>query len=50
MEGLTTVVAASPRFDRLTENQLDDETLRLAGGVRRPIFIRGHKGLYCLGK
>lgn len=49
-EGLATVVSASPRFDKLVENQLQDETLAspaLAGGQ---IFIRGRKSLYCIGR
>jgi outer membrane protein assembly factor BamB len=48
--GLTTVVAGSPRFTRLAENQLDDATLAspvVSGGH---IFIRGRNALYCLGK
>lgn len=48
--GLATVVSASRRYDRLTENQLDDKTLAspaIAGGN---IFIRGEKKLYCLGR
>ena len=50
MEGLTTVVSASSRYDKLTENQLDDSTIAspVAGGGK--IFIRGRKWLYCLTK
>ncbi|NQU23925.1 MAG: PQQ-binding-like beta-propeller repeat protein, partial [Candidatus Nealsonbacteria bacterium] len=50
MEGLTTVVSASPRFDRLTENQLDDETIASPAVSDGKIFIRGRKSLYCLRK
>lgn len=50
MTGLTTVVSASRRCDRLTENQLDDTTIAspVVSGGR--IFIRGHKALYCVGR
>jgi outer membrane protein assembly factor BamB len=50
MEGLTTVVAASPRFDRLTENQLDEETIASPAVSQGKILIRGRTWLYCLGK
>jgi len=49
-DGLCTVVSAAPRFDRLVENQLQDETLAspaIAGGQ---VFIRGRKSLYCIGR
>ena len=48
--GLTTVVGASPRFSRLAENQLDDETFASPAASDGRIFIRGRKALYCLGK
>ncbi len=47
--GLTTVVSASPRFDRLTQNQLDDQTIASPAVSDGQIFIRGRKWLYCLG-
>ena len=46
--GLTTVVSASPRFRRLTENRLDDQTLASPAVSDGRIFIRGRKWLYCL--
>ncbi len=49
-QGLMTVMGASPRVSRLTENQLDDETYAspvVSGGH---VFIRRRKALYCLGK
>jgi len=49
-QGFTTVVAASPRFSRLTENQLDDDTLASPVVSDGHLFIRGWKALYCLGK
>ncbi|HUT10160.1 MAG TPA: PQQ-binding-like beta-propeller repeat protein [Thermoguttaceae bacterium] len=50
VQGLTTVVSASPRFDRLTENQLDDQTVASPAVSDGKIFIRGWKWLYCLRK
>jgi outer membrane protein assembly factor BamB len=50
IDGLATVVSASPRFDRLVENKLDDTTIAspaIAGGQ---IYIRGSKALYCIGR
>ena len=47
-DGLATVVSATARFDRLTENRLDDQMLAspaIAGGR---IFLRGQRTLYCL--
>lgn len=49
-EGLCTVVSASPRFDKLVENQLDDQTLASPAISDGRIFIRGRKALYCIGK
>ena len=50
MKGLATVVAASPRFEKLAENQLDDATIASLVVSDGRIFIRGHKTLFCLGK
>jgi outer membrane protein assembly factor BamB len=47
-QGLATVVAASPRFDRLAENQLDDETLASPIVSDGRLYLRGRKALYCL--
>ena len=49
-EGLATVVSASSRYDRLTENQLDDETIASPATSDGKIFIRGRKWLYCLSR
>jgi outer membrane protein assembly factor BamB len=49
-KGLTTVMSASPRMSRLTENQLDDTTFASPVVCDGRIFIRGHKALYCVGK
>lgn len=48
-KGVGTVVSASPRFDKLTENQLDDQTLASPAVADGKLFIRGHKALYCFG-
>jgi outer membrane protein assembly factor BamB len=50
MEGLATVISATPRFDRLAENQLDDTTIASPATSDDKLFIRGHKWLYCLGR
>ena len=43
-KGLCTVLSASPRLDRLTENQLDDDTLASPAISGGRLFIRGRKG------
>ena len=48
MKGLITVVSASPQFERLAENQLDDDTFASPVVSDGKIFIRGWKWLYCL--
>jgi len=50
MKGLVTVVAASPRFERLAENQLDDDTIASPATSDGNLYIRGHKWLYCLAR
>ena len=50
MEGRTTVVAASSRYDRLTENELEDQTIATPAVSGKRIYIRGHKWLYCVGR
>jgi outer membrane protein assembly factor BamB len=50
MKGLTTVVSASSRFDRLAENHLDDVTIASPVVSDRKIIIRGRQKLYCLAK
>ena len=49
-EGLCTVVSAQPRFDKLVENQLNDETIASPAVSDGRIYIRGKKHLYCIGK
>jgi outer membrane protein assembly factor BamB len=48
--GLCTVVSAAPRFDKLVENQLDDETIASPATSEGRIYIRGRKSLYCIGR
>ena len=50
MKGLATVVSASANFEKLAENQLDDQTIASPIVSDGRIFIRGQKTLYCLGK
>jgi outer membrane protein assembly factor BamB len=49
-DGLCTVVSAAPRFDKLVENQLADETLASPATSDGRIYIRGKKSLYCIGR
>jgi len=49
-EGLCTVVSAQPRFDKLVENKLDDETIASPAVSDGRIYIRGKQFLYCIGK
>ena len=47
--GLCTVVAASDSFEKLAENQLDDETLASPAVADGKILLRGRGTLYCIG-
>jgi outer membrane protein assembly factor BamB len=49
-KGLCTVVSASQRFARLTENSLDDDTFASPAISDRKMLIRGKKMLYCVSK
>jgi outer membrane protein assembly factor BamB len=49
-EGVCTVVSAASRFDKVTENVLDDTTFASPAISRGRIYIRGRKALYCLGR
>ena len=48
--GLCTIVSASSRFDKLVENQLDDEMLASPAIAHEHIYLRGRKTLYCIGR
>ncbi|MCE9527163.1 MAG: PQQ-binding-like beta-propeller repeat protein [Planctomycetales bacterium] len=50
IDGLCTVISASPRFDKLLENKLDDETIASPAVSDKRIYIRGKKSLYCIGR
>jgi outer membrane protein assembly factor BamB len=47
--GKCTVVAASDRFEKLAENQIDDETTASMAVSDGRLYIRGRKALYCIG-
>jgi outer membrane protein assembly factor BamB len=49
-KGLTTVVSAEKRLNKLVENELDDDTVASPIAADGKIFIRGKKTLYCIGK
>jgi len=47
--GLCTVVAASPTFEKLAENKIDDDTIASPAVAGGRIYLRGRKSLYCVG-
>jgi outer membrane protein assembly factor BamB len=50
-QGLCTVISAHSRqFEKLAENQIDDETLASPAVSDGRIYLRGRKTLYCIGK
>ncbi|MBL9082700.1 MAG: PQQ-binding-like beta-propeller repeat protein [Planctomycetales bacterium] len=48
--GLCTVLADGPELNKVSENQLDEETLASPAAAGGRIYIRGREFLYCLGK
>ncbi len=48
--GLCTVVSAAARYEKLAENQLDDDTLASPAVSDGSLYLRGHKALYCIRK
>jgi outer membrane protein assembly factor BamB len=48
--GLCTVVSASLRYEKLSENQLPDSTLASPAVSGGHLFIRGRQALWCLGE
>ncbi len=50
MSGMCTVVAASERFEKLAENQIDDETTASPAISDGRIYLRARKHLYAIGK
>lgn len=47
--GLCTVVAASPKFEKLAENKIEDDTIASPAVGDGRIYLRGRKALYCVG-
>ena len=47
--GICTIVSAASRFDKLAENQLDDQMLASPAIAHEHIYLRGRKALYCVG-
>jgi outer membrane protein assembly factor BamB len=50
MDGVCTVVAASERFERVSENEIDDAFLASPAVSDGHIYLRGRAKLYCIGK
>ena len=50
LAGRCVVVAASAKFEKLADNQLDDETIASPAVADGKIYLRGKKALYCVGK
>ncbi len=48
--GRATVIGAKGRFDKLAENQLDDETIASPAISAGRLYLRGRKSLYCIGR
>jgi outer membrane protein assembly factor BamB len=49
LAGKCTVVAATAKFEKLAENQIDDETIASLAVSDGRIYLRGRKALYCIG-
>jgi outer membrane protein assembly factor BamB len=49
-EGVCTVVSASSRFDKLTENKLEDSFVASPATSDGRLFLRGKNSLYCIGR
>ena len=50
VRGLMTVVAANDRYDKLAENQLDDDTIASPAVSNGRMYVRGKKFLYAIEK
>jgi outer membrane protein assembly factor BamB len=48
LAGLCTVVSAGPKFEKLAENKLEDETIASPAVSDGRIYLRGKKALYCI--
>lgn len=49
-KGLCTVVKAQKKFEKLLENQLDDETIASPAISAGKIYLRGKNSLYCISR
>jgi outer membrane protein assembly factor BamB len=47
--GLTTVIAAGDEFKKVSENQLDDETIASPAAAAGVLYLRGREHLYAIG-
>jgi outer membrane protein assembly factor BamB len=50
MAGKCTVVAASATFEKLAENQVDDDAIASLAVSDGKLYLRGRKALYCIGE
>ena len=48
-DGVTSVIKAGPKFEVLSENNIDEYTLSSIAVSEGQIFLRGDKHLYCIG-
>jgi outer membrane protein assembly factor BamB len=49
MAGKCSVIAAAATFEKLAENQIDDETIASMAVANSKIYLRGRKTIYCIG-
>jgi outer membrane protein assembly factor BamB len=48
LTGRCTVVKAGPKYEKLAENTIEDDTIASPAAADRRLFIRGRKALYCI--
>ena len=48
LTGRCTVVAAAPKFEKLAENTIDDDTIASPAAADGRLYLRGRKALYCI--
>jgi outer membrane protein assembly factor BamB len=49
LKGVCTVVATAPKFEKLAENKISEETIASPAISDGRIYLRGKKTLYCIG-
>jgi hypothetical protein len=49
-EGVTYVVKAGPTFELIAQNAIDDDCFSSLAVSNGQLFLRGTRGLYCIGK